>query len=90
MIPRYTLTRSTIPKLRTGGESIVYEALPPHPQTHSLIEVVERCCALGFTQLMKRPPAAQGEVWESVIWVVSFPEDFNHVSNYAGLAWARK
>jgi hypothetical protein len=67
MIPRYTLTRSTIPKLRKGEESIVYQALPQHPQTQSLEEEVERCCALGYRQLMKRPPAAQGEVWESVL-----------------------
>jgi hypothetical protein len=48
MVPRYTLPLSTIPKLRKGEESIVYQALPPHPQTHSLIKVVERCCALGY------------------------------------------
>lgn len=80
MIPRYTLTRSTIPKLRKGEESIVYQALPQHPQTHSLEEVVERCCALGYRQLMKRPPAAQGEVWESVLW------HLNRMRN-SGVVW---
>jgi hypothetical protein len=44
------------PEASAKGRSIVYQALPPHPQTHSPIEVVERCCALGYRQLMKRFP----------------------------------
>lgn len=67
MIPRYTLTRSSFPKLRKGEESIVYQALTQRPQSQSLEELVKRCCDLGYEQLMKRSPAL-GDVWESVLW----------------------
>ena len=67
MIPRFALMASSIPKLRKGEESIVYQALTPYDQTWSLEELVERCCALGLKQLMKHPPA-QSDVWASVLW----------------------
>jgi len=67
MIPRFTLVRSSNPKLRKGEESIVYQALTPYGQTRSLEEVVEQCCALGFKERKKNPPA-NSYVWESVLW----------------------
>lgn len=67
MIPRFALIRPSIPRLRKGEESVVYQALTPHGQTRSLEEVVERCCTLGLKQLMKHPPA-QSDVWASVLW----------------------
>ena len=67
MIPRFTLTSAAIPTLKKGEETIVYMALTPYGQTRFLEELVERCCALGFMQLKKHPPA-QSYVWESVLW----------------------
>lgn len=67
MIPRFTLINSSIPKLRRKQESAVYEALSQHPQSQSIEVVVEWCCAHGYKQLMKYPPA-QSDVWASVLW----------------------
>jgi hypothetical protein len=67
MIPRFTLVNSSIPKLRKKQESAVYQALTPYPQSQSLEAVVERCCALGYRELMMDTPA-QSDVWASVLW----------------------
>jgi len=67
MIPRFALTSAAIPKLRKGEESVVYQAVTPYGQTHSLEALVEQCCALGIKRLMKHPPA-QSDVWASVLW----------------------
>jgi hypothetical protein len=67
MIPRFALTSASIPKLRKKQESAVYQALTPHGQTHSLEALVERCCSLGYMELMMGTPA-QSDVWASVLW----------------------
>ena len=67
MIPRFTLTSAAIPTLKKGEETAVYEALIPYGQTHSLEELVERCCALGFMRRKNNPPALS-YIWESVLW----------------------
>jgi hypothetical protein len=79
MIPRFTLTSPVIPKLRKGEETAVYHALTQQPQSQSLEEVVEWCCAHGYKQLMKHSPT-QSDVWESIVW------HLNRMRN-SGVVW---
>jgi hypothetical protein len=67
MIPRFSLVSPAIPKLRKKQESAVYDALAQQPQSQSLEAVVERCCALGYKELMMNTPA-HSDVWASVLW----------------------
>jgi hypothetical protein len=65
-IPRFALTRESIPHLRKGQETKVYEALTPYPALRSLEELVQRCLDNKFE--LEKTPAPPSEVWASVLW----------------------
>ena len=65
-IPRFALTRESVPDLHAGQETMVYHALSPYPTVRSLEDLVQRCYANGYEMQQPSPPPS--EVYSSILF----------------------